>query len=842
MEILRAFRTGAGIGGVFLLTTLTLMSACDDEPGRTAPPSATPLSQPAEPSSVPTVAPTPIATPRTISAALTPTPIPTPAPAPTPIPEGWEACAHYEVTSGQVDIRWTDPEVASLSLRLKTAGSNEWNIYDGGHASEHAVVALSAFGLTGSETLLGRFSSHTPPRGFTEHYSFTIDLAAVAFPAWAISSERFSVLCLRLGPPLARWNPTAPNGLTVHLSGDFTDTDGDGMTDAAEEKYGFDPRDALSFPTEPDLIVEADPERHLIEDSALGAYYEVRPGRIDIKWTDPEDGSYALSLTTEGSEEWNIYYGGHPLESAEVELSAFGLTGDETLVGRFTTYAPDGSFLAEHPSFTIDLSTVEVPAPPVPGDPLNRVSYTFSSDFPPEAERRYREFLIRVFPLLYEHLGPPAERLDVLIGYVPDSDRFVAARDGRVILTTGGFAPRAIVHEFAHAWKGKYTLTSGENWRYDDSLSGFEEGTAEGMALEIVHEYVRSYPDDPATNLMLSERTTRYWSRRAAVHDAIKNMRWTGGGDFWNPRHGEDNRYSIAGTTVQMMVRENPRFMKEFMALYYETIRLDPDWRPNRNDLIAIWEALVPELNGYHLREYLDTIPVFNGTRLDEGAYVLEAMEAYGETGDQQFVLAYADAAGWLHIYAQTLTILVEVADAHGREHLTHVSEIEWNRDSESTTGFGSHRIAALDMQRFPVGLYKETVTFPEYFEHDEGARETYYFFGLKDFDQDRESDYVIMIGVDGVPEGAAEIEILDGTHTTPISNGVAIFRSDQWPFDMQGRFPITITNANGESRTYYRTLIEAGTRDGFFQHQFIIIDTDFDGVEDQFDGLRSSP
>ena len=681
--------------------------------------------------------------------------------------------------------------------------------------------------------LVGRFVSQTA-RGVSEHYAFTIDLPAMEVATSSI--ERTPIACLRLGTPLARLNPTAPTDLTARLSGDFTDTDGDGMTDAAERKYGFDPHDALSFPAEPELIIEAEPDRHPIEGSAIDAYYEVRPGRIDITWMDPADGSYSLSLKTEGSEEWNIYYGGHDRGSATVQLSAFGLTGDETLVGIFTTYAPDGSFVADSDSFAIDLAAVEVPGPPPVGDPLNRIGYEFTPDFPPEGERRYREFLTRVFPLLYEHLGPPAEMFNVLIVYVPDSDSFVAAQDGRVILTTGGFAPRAIVHEFAHAWKGKYTLTSGERWGYDDSLTGFEEGTAEGMALEIVHEYVRSYPKDPATNMILSERTTRYWSRKAAVHDAIKTIRWTGGGDFWNPPNGQHNRYSIAGTTVRMLVREKPIFMQEFMSRYYERIRLNPHWRPNRDDLIAMWEALVPKLNGYPLSAYLDTIPVFNGRRLDQGDYVLEAMEAYGETGDQEFVLAYADAAGRLHLYGQALAIHVEVTDARGQEYLTHVSKIEWDRDSEDETGFGAHDIDALDMQRFPIGLYKETVTFPDYFQHDAGARETYYFFGLKGFDQDEDSEYVIMIGVDGVPEGAAEIEVLGETHTAPILNGAAIFRSAEWPFDMQGRFPITIINANGEANTYTRTLIEAGTRDGFFQHQFIIVDTDFDGVEDQFD------
>ena len=335
-------------------------------------------------------------------------------------------------------------------------------------------------------------------------------------------------------------NPTAPNDLTAHLSGDFTDTDGDGMTDAAERKYGFDAQDALSFPSEPELTAKANPEQHAIEDSGIGAYYEVDSGRIDIKWTDPDDGDYSLSLKTEGADDWNIYYGGHRIELAEVELNAFNLRGDETLVGKFSQNTPDGYFVADFPSFIIDLSAVEFLEPPVLGDPSNRVSYTFSSDFPSWAETQYREFLKRVFPILYEYLGPPAETLNVFIDYSRHSD-FVVLDGGRTLLTDASFIPRLIVHEFVHAWKGRYTVTSDENWVYDDSLSGFEEATAEGMAFEIIHEYVRSYPDDPATIQLLEGRPSQYWSSGTTHYDAIKHIRWTGAGDFWNPLSGAPN-------------------------------------------------------------------------------------------------------------------------------------------------------------------------------------------------------------------------------------------------------------------------------------------------------------
>ena len=720
---------------------------------------------------------------------------------------------------------------------------------------------LSAFNLAGNETLEGEFWEYTR-NSWRTPYAFTIDLSAVGFPDSAGGSLRRSpILCELLLRPAETLNPTAPNDLTVHLSGDFTDTDGDGMTDEAERKYRFDSQDALSFPTEPELTAGAHPERHAIEDSGVGAYYEVGPGRINIRWTDPEDSNYSLRLKTEGSDDWNIYYGGHDRESAGVELSAFNLRGDEALAGRFSKYALDRSFVSHSPSFVIDLSAVEFPKPSVPGDPSNRISYTFSSDFPPEAENQYREFLKRVFPLLYKYLGPPGETLNVFIDYVENRRYFTVLDNGRTLRTDARFIPRLIVHEFVHVWKGRYAITRDENWEYDDSLTGFEEATAEGMAFEIIHEYARSYPDDPATIQLLEGRPSQYWSSGTTRYDAIKNLRWTGAGDFRNPPSGSPRRYAIAATTFQTMVRENPGFMREFMSLYYETIRSDSDWRPNRADLVDMWETLAPELNGYPLGESLDTLPVFNGRQLDEGAYVLWVTQTYGKTGEQHFALAYAVPNGrvwvltedevkevpewlstslrddgWHIIDTQGASFAVEVADAHGQEYATYNFETEWDRRPDGApSGFGWYSPEELDMENFPIGLYKETVTFTDYVEHDEGARDSFYFFGLKEFEQAKERDYVIMIGVDGAPEGTALIEILGEEHTAPISNGAAIFSSTKWPFDIQGRFPITITNAEGESRDYYRTLIEAGTSHGFFQHQFIIVDSDFNGVEDQF-------
>ena len=782
--------------------------------------------------------------------------------------------AYYEVGPDGIVIRWADPDEGRYLLALKTADSTYWNIYLGGHVDEAAHVEFSEFDLSGNETLVGYFGWIARTGDQIEEYpQFTIDLSAIGAGETGSGTPEPTATPMATSGPAStpspslqpRWtNPTAPNELTKYLSGDFTDSDGDGMTDVAERKYGYDPMDVSSFPAEPEAPVVKPPEQHLIRKALIGAYYEVGPDRIDIRWTNPENFRYSLKLRNDDGYGWDIYYGGHSKEWAKVEFSEFDLTGTETLIGYFTKYDLANKVVADFPYFSIDLSELESLKTPDVGDPANRLSYTFSGAFPQSEEQQYREFLKRVFPIMYEHLGPPAETFTVHINLTGAyRDSFEVIDDGRILLSNGSFIPRLIVHELVHAWKGKYTFTSDENWDYDPSLSGFEEGMAEALAFEIVQEYVRSYPDDSASLLILDYRPHQYWALRTTHYDAIKNVRWTGAGDFWTHTDGPPNRYTISAATFQMMLRENPNAMREIMARYYQAVRNDPDWRPNRDRIAVMWESVVPELNGYPLGEYLNTLPVFNGRKLDEGVYVLEVIRQYGERGDQQFAVSYAAPNGllewglqrdelhsipsWIgtsrgndgyyYIDTQNSRFTVQVTDAYGREHAAFDDATKLDRRSDGTPrSLGWYYADELEMEKFPAGLYKETLTFTDYIEHDEGARETFYFFGLKDFQQDKDNDYVIMIGVDGVPEGAAEIVINQVSHTAPIKNGAAVFRSREWPFDMQGKFPITIANADSVSNTYYRTLLEAGTLHGYFQHQFIIVDTDFNGVEDQFE------
>ncbi len=656
---------------------------------------------------------------------------------------------------------------------------------------------------------------------------------------------------------ITKWiNPTASNEQTKYLSGDFTDTDGDGMTDVAELKYGFDPNDLDSFPTEPDEVVSSNVP---ITGSGIGAEYEIGIRVITIRWNNPEQGSYSLTLYN-GDQQ--IYYGGHYSDYAPVNYSEFNLDGTEVLVGHFTKYGSDNQWVADYPEFTIDLSTISFPEV---GDPANKISYTFE-DFPSEEEQAYRQFLKRVFPLMYYYLGPPAETFNCVITNMgSDSDYFMIVDDGRTFLTDTSFIPRLIAHEFVHAWKGHFIIATDENWNYDPTLTGFEEATAEGMAFEIMHEYVRSYPNDPASIQLLDWRPYQYWSSETIDYDSIKHTRGTAG-DFWDPQSLVYSKYSIAATTWQIMMKESPNAYKEMMQVYFDKINNNSTWRSNREDILDIWAEVIPYINGIETRQYLNTIPVFKESYYDEGIYIFSVIRPYGSFGDQQFATSYANKDGkawwgilqsnlddynlpdwvsWMYSDPPDAYVYINTQDQPFTVDLYNYLNEKINSYPERTEiltdwilGYGWKMVEELDMANFPVGLYKETVTFDSYIGYDFGAREDFYFFGLDSLNQDQSNEYIIMIGVDGVPNGRIGITIEDIEYTESIANGAAVFRSDTWPFDLEGKIPVVISNDNGDTHTYYRTIIEAGTIHNFFQHQFIIIDKDFNGIEDHLQSM----
>ena len=151
-----------------------------------------------------------------------------------------------------------------------------------------------------------------------------------------------------------------------HYEGDFTDTDGDGMTDVYELKYGYDPNSADSFPsidfvsekTEASTLIQAHAGTPIqtYEFMGLQVVLNYLGTGITLKWTDVSgDFDYSKYVLTLKNGEQSLYDGGHGWDYAEINYESFSLEGTELLEGNFTESDPtNGMPVKTHPQFTID--------------------------------------------------------------------------------------------------------------------------------------------------------------------------------------------------------------------------------------------------------------------------------------------------------------------------------------------------------------------------------------------------------------------------------------------------------------------------------------------------------
>ena len=185
------------------------------------------------------------------------------------------------------------------------------------------------------------------------------------------------------------------------------------MTDNAESKYGYNPNSSQSFP-EADFVVDViqddDSESFPIESYEFADLVIVRTEvGITLKWTEEDSGHswprFSLILNAGNKQ---IYYGGHSWDYAEVNYLNFSLDGDEVLVGRLIESNPsNGSFIKDHPNFTINLSDFPV-KPMVFGAEDNVIKFKFTN-FTNEQQEKYVDFMRRVIPILNDVLGVPSE-------------------------------------------------------------------------------------------------------------------------------------------------------------------------------------------------------------------------------------------------------------------------------------------------------------------------------------------------------------------------------------------------------------------------------------------------
>ena len=92
-----------------------------------------------------------------------------------------------------------------------------------------------------------------------------------------------------------------------------------------------------------------------------------------------------------------------------------------------------------------------------------------------------------------------------------------------------------------------------------------------------------------------------------------------------------------------------------------------------------------------------------------------------------------------------------------------------------------------------------------------------------------------MFIGVDSKFAENLSVVFDNQTYDLPIVRGCALLKTFKIAPNAEGLLSITIHSFE-ESHQYTRALIHAGSSDGKMHQQLLIIDRDFDGIEDLYD------
>ena len=570
-------------------------------------------------------------------------------------------------------------------------------------------------------------------------------------------------------------NPTAPYDYFANFEGNYTDTDGDGMTDVAEQRYNFNPYDPKSRPVD------------------IGYFYE--------------------------------------------QGSHIGIVDSQ----------PTGS----------------------PDD----LMYFRFNNWPEDLENQYKDIIVHLMPLLFRMVGEPANKqiIDIYNRGKGSVSSWTVSNKGKTMMASEWYNPKMFIHELLHAWKGKYTFTnkggsSDTSWRHTKDTAGFEEGSADGLTIEIIHEFIDCYPNHQMSKFCTSS-VQSLRTGTTSTFDFSHGDQFMSGGNLWHDPSSIHHRYAVAGDTFRILTAHDEFFMRKALDNYYAKIDADIKYRPSAENLIEVFAEVLPEVNGVDTKKFLENLPWMSGKNIPNQLHIANMENHQGWGGGQPSIYpAFANKNGKTYqYYAKRSSLenhglptwLKYYEDSNGYmwpDHMNQPFEVKINTIfgelvdtiNETTSNnydsngkprdLGRVRPATLARSNWPVGLYKQTITFTEYAKHTEHASTDSYFFGYENFSQDK-AEFVIILGVDCEVAEKVVFRLNDYHQTSEIVNGCAVFRTNKIPTNSKFIVEFDVFDLNGSQQTYKRAVIKSAyTRDMYLQHSYVVVDRDFNGIEDIYE------
>jgi hypothetical protein len=231
-----------------------------------------------------------------------------------------------------------------------------------------------------------------------------------------------------------------------------------------------------------------------------------------------------------------------------------------------------------------------------------------TATWPPEKATALSGFLDQMLPVLRDLYGPPATTYTVsLVRDLRYSASAVFFSSADEIHAGDNVTYQLLTHELVHAFRRDRVLSSGPQWQFDPTLSGFEEGFAQAVSYEAMTEFARRYPSFGLTQQV-------YESSNEWDYD-FQNVPELRTRDFWSDSGGMLlywTRYEMAAAAIAKIEGEHPGFQRAFNAEYFHRLNLDPHLTASRDLVRDIVQTVAPTIEGRPAAQWIDQQNIFD--------------------------------------------------------------------------------------------------------------------------------------------------------------------------------------------------------------------------------------
>ncbi|MGA7159690.1 MAG: T9SS type A sorting domain-containing protein [Bacteroidota bacterium] len=268
------------------------------------------------------------------------------------------------------------------------------------------------------------------------------------------------------------------------------------------------------------------------------------------------------------------------------------------------------------------------------GNINNEISIAFSNGWNQGEKDSIGMFLTRMLPIIKNIYGPPSHSYTVSL--VKDSNYnntnvFFSGTDEVHMLR---MYPQLLTHELIHAFRDNVVLSSDSLWRYDATLSGFEESFAQGVSYACMNEYVKEYPNGPIVT-----SASNFGSFYDFDYDFQNTDRLTTT-DLWSDNGGMQLnwlRYEMGAAAIHKIMMDCPNFPINFNTLYYQRLNADHSLRLSKDLIKDLISTVAPSIEGSGAKDWIDKQHIFD-CRVKTGHKIWVSTQHYDDW-DQQYLI-----------------------------------------------------------------------------------------------------------------------------------------------------------------------------------------------------------